>query len=144
MSSGSQDLSAAGPPSVWIWICLADRQSQSVQHNSHLAERTVSLLGGGNRSSLCAAISFNLYRAALAKSALLRCHFITHTLAARSHVAPGSWSTAVSLLHRQRSSFSTQTEVQGRGKKRNVVIEEQQQNGVGHMWLLPSRRAVLT
>ena len=69
------------------------------------------MLRGCNWSPLHAAISFKLYRAQPAKSALLRCHFITHSLAAGAHVAPGSWSTAVSLLHRQRSSFWTRTEV---------------------------------
>lgn len=118
MSSGSRGLSAAGPPSVWIWICLPDTQSRSVQQKSHRARRIVSLLWGCNWSSLYAAISFNLYLAGPAKSALLRCHFITHSLAVCAHVAPGSWSTAVSLLHQQRSSFSTRTEIQG--SKRNM------------------------
>ena len=73
----------------------------------------MSLLRGWNWSSLYTAISFKLYLAESAKSALLCCHFITHSLAARAHVAPGSWSTAVSLLHQQRSFFSTHTEIRG-------------------------------
>ena len=117
MSSGSRDLAAAGPPSVWIWICLPDIKSQSVQQKSHRARRMVSLLRGCNWSSLYTAISFKLYLAESAKSALLCCHFITHSLAARAHVAPGSWSTAVSLLHQQRSFFSTRTEFKGKYKK---------------------------
>ena len=111
MSSGSQDLSAAAPPSVWIWICLPDIKSQLVQQKSHLARTIVSLLWGCNWSSLYTAISFKLYLAGPAKSALLRCHFITHSLAVCAHVAPGSWSMAVSLLHQQRSSFLTRTEI---------------------------------
>lgn len=114
MSSGSRDLSASGPPSVWIWICLPNIKSQSVQQKSHLARRIVSLLWVCNWSSLYTAISFKLYLAGHAKSALLRCHFITHSLAVCAHVAPGSWSTAASLLHQQRSSFSTRTEIRGK------------------------------
>lgn len=115
MSSGTRDPSAAGPPSVWIWICLPDMRSQSVQHKSHLAGRMVSLLWGW--STLYTVISFKLYLAESAKPALLSCHFITHSLAVCAHGAPGSWSTAVSLLHLQRSSFLTRTGIQGKYKK---------------------------
>lgn len=39
---------------------------------------------------LRAVISFKLYLAEVAKSALLHCHAITHSLAVCAHVAPGS------------------------------------------------------
>lgn len=120
MSFGSRGLSAVGPPSVWIWICLPKIHSQLLQHKPHLARRIVSLLQGCNWSTLYTAISLDLYQAQPAKSALLRCHFITHSLAVCAHVAPGSWSMAVSLLHQQRSSFLTRTEM----LKEHVVIKE--------------------
>lgn len=58
-------------------------------------------------------ISFE-YLAEVAKSALLCCHVITHSLAACAHVAPGSWSRIVSSLHQQRLSFLTRTEIGNR------------------------------
>lgn len=83
------------------------RHSQSVQQK----KKTVFLLQGCKWSSLYTAIPFKLYWADGAKSALLYHRFITHSLAACAHVAPGSWSMAASLLHQQRSSSSIHTEI---------------------------------
>lgn len=92
------------------YVCQRHKH-QSVQKKSHpyILPEEKCLLWGCNWSPLC--ISFKLYVAEPAKSALLHQHFITHSLAACAHVAPGSWSTAASLLHQQRSSFLIRTEM---------------------------------
>lgn len=43
----------------------------------------------------------------------------------RAHVAPGSWSRVVSLLHQRRSSFLTRTEIGNRNEVNNQLLSYQ-------------------
>lgn len=86
-------------------VCQTLKTNPSAQHRSdHSGGECFSDEPGSDPR--CDLLEFP---AEVARSALVCCHVITHSLAARARVAPGSWSRLVSSLHQQRLSFLTRT-----------------------------------